>query len=60
MSEPRKKTLAMYPSERDKVCDHQHVHYRGSFPCTGPVICSMCGQLWDTMEQAKQGRKEKP
>ena len=39
-------------------CKHSHVHYRGAIPCTGPIICSMCGTLWDTMEEAKATQKE--
>jgi len=54
IEEKNKKCFALFPSERDKVCLHNHVHYRGQIPETGPVICSMCGKTWNTMKEAKK------
>ena len=38
-----KKRLALIPSEREKECEHERLHYRGAIPCTGPKVCDMCG-----------------
>jgi len=26
-------------------------------PCTGPLICTMCGQLFDSAEEVKEARR---
>lgn len=49
----RLKKNAAFSEERTKICAHEHVRYRGAIPCTGPIICTMCGYLWETMEEAK-------
>ncbi len=38
-----KKIFALVPSEREKECDHRQAAYSGRIPCTGPIICAMCG-----------------
>ena len=53
-----KKKWALSPSERNKICFHVPLHYTGKMPCTGPVMCSMCGTIWNTIEEAKEYREK--
>lgn len=53
---PRKK-FALVPSERERICVHHHVHYRGEVPCTGPLVCSMCGTLFHSQEEVTAARE---
>lgn len=39
---------AIYKPYRTKLCKHEHTPYRGEMPCTGPLICTMCGALFDS------------
>ena len=39
-----RKKYALIPAERKKPCTHTMRAYRGRVPCTGPVVCLMCGQ----------------
>lgn len=43
----RRQTNHLIPSERDKPCSHEHIPFRGDIPCTGPRVCTMCGQMFD-------------
>lgn len=56
MSLPLKR-FALYPSERHKVCLHEHAPYRGNIPCTGPRICTMCGTLFDNDQELAEARQ---
>ena len=38
-----KKRFALTASEREKECDHEHMAWTGSIPCTGTFACTMCG-----------------
>ena len=39
-----KKINALISSDRDKDCTHEMgFRYMGSVPCTGPLVCIMCG-----------------
>ena len=29
------------------VCTHSRFPYAGDIPCTGPRLCTMCGENWD-------------
>ena len=40
-----KKRFALIPAVREQECDHEHWHYRGEIPCTGPRVCNMCGEI---------------
>ncbi len=31
------------PAQRLQPCEHAHMPYRGSIPCTGPRACTACG-----------------
>ena len=57
-AEVRKKTRALVPSEREKICTHEHAPYRGEIPNTGPKKCSMCGMLFGSDEELKEARDE--
>jgi hypothetical protein len=46
---PRKKVLALDPRVREEVCDHAHVRWSGRMPCTGVLICTMCGGRGDEL-----------
>lgn len=52
-----KKIYAQCPEERNKECYHDHTPYRGSIPCTGPRICTMCGTLFNEQEYAQLFKK---
>lgn len=52
-----KKKHALFPSEREKECEHSSVHYTGPIPCTGTVRCDLCGTEWDTMKEAKESAR---
>lgn len=39
----RKKRYALVPSESEKVCTKHAWSYSGAMPCTGPILCTMCG-----------------
>jgi hypothetical protein len=57
-----KKRFALLPEEREKDCDHSHMPYRGSVPCTGPRACTMCGMTAEEIEEekARQVREKWP
>ena len=44
----RRQINALIPSERVKVCLHSHTPFRArhGMPCTGPLVCTMCGQTF--------------
>ena len=52
------KINALVPSERDKPCCHKCVRWNGRIPCTGRVLCSMCGTSWSNMTAAQQAQQE--
>jgi len=53
------KRFALIPEEREKECNHAFLHFRGSMPCTGPKVCSMCG-LTEAEIRAEQTQPEPP
>jgi len=55
-----KKIFALIPSERSKECPHEHMHYRGTIPCTGPRVCSMCGMREEDIKAEDRKPKEDP
>lgn len=50
----RNKIHALIPSERAKFCDHQGASYGGGIPCTGPIVCHMCGGKWNSFNDLMQ------
>ena len=54
----RRKRWALFPEVRQKVCTHDHTPYRGSMPCTGLLICTMCGMLFDDHAERDAARLE--
>jgi hypothetical protein len=56
----RLKVNALYPPVRLEVCDHVHMPYRGSVPCTGPRVCTMCGaHEYELLEEQTPARGSK-
>jgi hypothetical protein len=52
-----KKRRALFPDVREEVCRHQHFFWTGSMPCTGRLICSMCGYTSEEINAIeKEGR----
>lgn len=43
----RRQRFARTAEQRKQWCKHEHTPYRGKIPCTGPLICTMCGLLFD-------------
>ena len=55
------KRFALIPEEREKECTHEWMHFRGSMPCTGPKVCSMCGLTDDDiLAERVQAHQELP
>ena len=40
-----KKQFALVPDERAKECTEHQFRYTGRIPCTGQIVCSMCGAV---------------
>jgi hypothetical protein len=38
---------ALLPAHRNEPCVTHAVHFKGRMPCTGPLVCSMCGTEWN-------------
>jgi len=54
----RKKQFALVPSEREKICLHEHTPHRGRIPGTGPRVCTMCGMEFESQEEVNKARAE--
>ena len=38
-----KKIYALIAEVREQECDHLMLHWTGQIPCTGQLVCYMCG-----------------
>ena len=54
------KRFALIPSERERECTHEWLHFRGSIPCTGPRVCSMCGLTEEQIQDEQAARQQEP
>ena len=54
----KRKTLAHFPTERNKVCSHEHVAYSGRIPCTGSLRCTMCLATFEDWQEVGQAQQE--
>lgn len=55
MTRTIKKRMAFFPDVREELCNHIHMAWAGSMPCTGKYMCFMCGY---TQEEINQIEKE--
>lgn len=55
-----KQRFALIPAEREKECEHLHMPYRGSIPCTGPRVCTMCGLTEAQIQDEQAARSQEP
>lgn len=49
------KRLALYPEARSEVCHHMHFAWSGNVPCTGRLLCVMCGYDPYEIAQIEEG-----
>ena len=54
------KRFALIPAEREKECTHEWLHFRGTIPCTGPKVCSMCGLTEAQIQDEQAARQHEP
>ena len=58
--EIRYKRFALVPTEREKICTHDHVPYIGPAPYPGksPRRCSMCNMEFENDQDLEKARNE--